>query len=467
MQYLCYTNNVSKRRLYMAGDINFTKDETFDGYVTEKVNVIKNDLLGDYNESGKYIINEQVVLELLKLEKTKHSTFNNSIFCTSYLAGYGEITFELELKKQGNYGIAVIYVLEKVDKVNGYIQNTIKTQIAIYKDVLTPDFIDRSFNGFNVKRLEEQDQRELDPNDFKSSLNTYIGARKHFMDLLDTATADEYNEMYQQYFNQRIAILKEDNSDYARLVLNNYGAEYNKIKDYFLKNEGAVDYKALNELLDKCFEDVNGLDPRNREKEEELKKKMIPYLHALMQQAQAITQKGKDKVVEKAKASEKQKLAQIAKDKEKAEKSKEQQSKPKEKEATVKFTYSKPPTIDNGVSNDKESHPINDDGRLAKIQSLIDGAKEGANKGQETVDSNNSKTDVKESVFGGGINTYDADEIERVVDSNIHPVDQGAERSIESVETTTTTANNTVVTPVDTYVEENASQFDGSNFNDM
>lgn len=333
----------------MAGDINLTKDETFDGYVTEKINVIKNDLLGDYNENGKYIINEKVILELLKLEKNKRSTFNNSIFCTSYMPGYGEITFELELKKQGNNGIAVIYVLEKVDKINGYIQNTIKTQIAIYKDVLTPDFIDRSFEGFNIKKNDDQEQKELNPDDFKSSLNTYIGARKHFMDLLDNATADDYNDMYQQYFNQRIAILKEDGSEYAKLVLKNYSAEYEKIKDYFLKNEGAVDYKALNELLDKCFEDVNGLDPKNREKEEELKKKMIPYLHALMMQAQAINQKGKEKVVKKAKANEKQKLEQIAKDKEKTEKSK---TAPKKEEKAK-------------VSNANE-HPINDNSERLK-----------------------------------------------------------------------------------------------------
>lgn len=333
----------------MAGDINLTKDETFDGYVTEKINVIKNDLLGDYNENGKYIINEKVILELLKLEKNKRSTFNNSIFCTSYMPGYGEITFELELKKQDNNGIAVIYVLEKVDKINGYIQNTIKTQIAIYKDVLTPDFIDRSFEGFNIKKNDDQEQKELNPDDFKSSLNTYIGARKHFMDLLDNATADDYNDMYQQYFNQRIAILKEDGSEYAKLVLKNYSAEYEKIKDYFLKNEGAVDYKALNELLDKCFEDVNGLDPKNREKEEELKKKMIPYLHALMIQAQAINQKGKEKVVKKAKANEKQKLEQIAKDKEKTEKSK---TAPKKEEKAK-------------VSNANE-HPINDNSERLK-----------------------------------------------------------------------------------------------------
>ena len=383
----------------MAGDINLTKDETFDGYVTEKVNVIKNDLLGDYNENGKYIINEQVILELLKLDKIKHSTFNNSIFCTSYMPGYGEITFELELKKQGNNGIAVIYVLEKVDKINGYIQNTIKTQIAIYKDVLTPDFIDRSFDGFNIKRNEDQEQKELDPNDFKGSLNTYIGARKHFMDLLDTATADDYNEMYQQYFNQRIAILKEDGSDYAKLVLNKYSAEYDKIKDYFLKNEGAVDYKALNELLDKCFEDVNGLDPKNREKEEELKKKMIPYLHALMMQAQAINQKGKEKVVKKAKLSEKQQLEKIAADKEKAEKSKTADKKEKSKDASVKFEYGK-------------EHPITDN--ASRLKDYLDNQNKEQQKSNETSSSTdsyyrNEKQNDNESATEYGANSDDAD----------------------------------------------------------
>lgn len=342
----------------MAG-IKITKDETFDGYVTEKVNVIKNDLLGDYNENGKYIINEKVVLELLQLEKVKRSTFNNSIFCTSYMPGFGEITFELELKKQGDNGIAVIYVLEKVDKVNGYIQNTLRTQVAIYKDVLTPDFIERSFEGFNIKRREDEEQKTLDPEDFNSSLNTYIGARKHFSELLDNVTADEYNEMYQEYFNQRIKLLKEDGSNYAKLVLNNYSAEYDKIKDYFLKNEGAVDYKALNELLDKCFEDVNGLDPRNREKEEEFKKKLIPFLHALMMKAQAISTKGKQQVVQKAKANEKEKLAQIAKDKEKIEKSKtEEKSKEKPKEAK------------------SSAHPINDNKeRLKAFMAYADSKK--------------------------------------------------------------------------------------------
>ncbi len=310
----------------MTDNFIFTKLDTFDEFVTEKVNVIKNDLLGDYNENGKYIINKKVIVELLELEKVKRSSFNNSIFCTSYLPGFGEITFELTLKRQGNNGIASIYVLENVDKVNGYIQNTLRTQVAIYKDVLTPDFIEKSYKGFHIKKNEEQDQKELNPEDLKTSLNSYIGARKYFIDLMDHATNDDYNTMYQQYFNKRIDLLNENASEYSSLVLNSYRTEYNKIKDYFLKNEGAVDYKALNELLDKCFEDINGLNPSYKEKEEEFKKKMIPYLHILMTQAQIIMQKGKNKVVDKAKSADKEKLVEVAKDKEQVEKSKDDKS---------------------------------------------------------------------------------------------------------------------------------------------
>lgn len=363
----------------MAG-IKITKDETFDGYVTEKVNVIKNDLLGDYNENGKYIINEKVVLELLQLQKVKHSTFNNSIFCTSYMPGYGEITFELELKKQGNNGIAVIYVLEKVDKVNGYIQNTLRTQVAIYKDVLTPNFIERSFEGFNIKRREDQDQKSIE-DDMKESFNTYIGVRKHFSELMNNITTNDYNTMYQEYFNQRIAMLKGDNSAYAKLILSKYGAEYDKIKDYFLKNEGAVDYKALNELLDKCFEDVNGLDPKNREKEEEFKKKMIPYLHALIIKAQTISEKGKKQVVEKAKANEKKKLAEVAKDKEKVEKSKDKPQatgNAKDVKPSVKFNYAKPKPIDHGPNPDEQKdkeHNITDN--VDRLRNYIESSREG------------------------------------------------------------------------------------------
>ena len=45
------------------------KKLTHDNFVTEKVDVIKSRLLGDYNAKGKYIINKKIVEELIDLKK--------------------------------------------------------------------------------------------------------------------------------------------------------------------------------------------------------------------------------------------------------------------------------------------------------------------------------------------------------------------------------------------------------------
>ena len=46
-----------------------TKKLTHDNIFTEKVDVIKSRLLGDYNAKGKYIINKKIVEELIDLKK--------------------------------------------------------------------------------------------------------------------------------------------------------------------------------------------------------------------------------------------------------------------------------------------------------------------------------------------------------------------------------------------------------------
>ena len=85
--------------------------------------------------SLSYFLSKPVIEELLKLTKVKKSSFGNSIFCIGTLIGYGEIVFELSFNTKTNDGKnakAILYVLEGVDKINGYLQNTIKTKLAEY-----------------------------------------------------------------------------------------------------------------------------------------------------------------------------------------------------------------------------------------------------------------------------------------------------------------------------------------------
>ena len=116
----------------MAEKSRFTRRATQDNFVTEKIDVIENNLLGTYDDDGEYVIAPQIIKELLSLEKVKKRTFANSVFCIGNLLGYGEIVFELvfdEKTHNGKSASATLYLLEDVHKINGYLQNTIKSRI--------------------------------------------------------------------------------------------------------------------------------------------------------------------------------------------------------------------------------------------------------------------------------------------------------------------------------------------------
>ena len=47
----------------------FERKHTQDNFVTEKIDIVKNKLLGNYDENGNYSIAPQIVNELLELKK--------------------------------------------------------------------------------------------------------------------------------------------------------------------------------------------------------------------------------------------------------------------------------------------------------------------------------------------------------------------------------------------------------------
>ena len=89
----------------MASNRKLVRAATQDNFVTEKIDVIKNNLLGTYDDEGNYIISSQIVNELLQISKIKKSSFGNSIFCVGNLLGYGELVFELlfDSRTHNNY----------------------------------------------------------------------------------------------------------------------------------------------------------------------------------------------------------------------------------------------------------------------------------------------------------------------------------------------------------------------------
>lgn len=275
----------------------FKMAKTFDEYTTEKLDIVQNKLLGDYNANGIYVINKKISAELLDLKKIKKESYNNEIFCTSVTTSGRIVDFEIEFKKNSASKLAVaeLSVLEGVPKQGGRMMNIIKTPIGKFTGEITPDFVDKALAKFKVvvnATDEGQDRKDVD--------DEYIVKRNMLLNYLDQMTQESYNIIYEDYFTQRINLLKQVNNSYTKKVLAIFNDEFNKISDYFLldkKTKKVTNYKAMNELLDKAFEDLSGLS-EYEEQEKMFREKMLPILGIFVAGAERIDSSSKKTVLE-------------------------------------------------------------------------------------------------------------------------------------------------------------------------
>lgn len=275
----------------------FKMAKTFDEYTTEKLDIVQNKLLGDYNANGIYVINKKISAELLDLKKIKKESYNNEIFCTAVTNSGRIIDFEIEFKKNSASKLAVaeLSVLEGVPKQGGRMMNIIKTPIGKFTGEITPDFVDKALAKFKVvvnAADEGQDRKDVD--------DEYIVKRNMLLNYLDQMTQESYNIIYEDYFTQRINLLKQVNNSYTKKILAIFNDEFNKISDYFLldkKTKKVTNYKAMNELLDKAFEDLSGLS-EYEEQEKMFREKMLPILGIFVAGAERIDSSSKKTVLE-------------------------------------------------------------------------------------------------------------------------------------------------------------------------
>lgn len=241
--------------------MNLTRKETQDNFVTEKIDVYKNNLLGIYDDKGKYFIPSHIVDELIKLPKEQTSSFDNSLFCEGELLGYGKITFQLSFDKKSSDGKITgssLYLLEAVDKINGYVQNTLKTKIVVFQSTVA-NFMSKAFEFFNVKtkKPSDNDEEEMERKivDDEMLSQSYILAKKQYSLFLNKLADEKCLDAYGKYFTARYTALTKMNNPFSNEVLSLFNEEYARIEKFFLRDKN---YKILNELLDKCIEEVSG-----------------------------------------------------------------------------------------------------------------------------------------------------------------------------------------------------------------
>ncbi len=290
----------------------FTRKETQDNFVTEKVDIFKNNLLGEYDDNGHYSIAPQIVNELIELKKFKKKSYDNSVFCFGSLLGYGEIAFELTFEKtrdDNNKAIASLYVLEDVDKINGYIQNIIKTKIADFSSDVG-DFIDQAYIKFNITDGsdiddEGKERKSLDDLELEDS---YILAKKAYMLLLDKLSDEKMLDAYGKYFTARLTLLTKAENEFSQAVLDVFNSRYELIEDVFLKEKN---YKCLNELLDSCIESVSGTKEIFVEQENQFNNLTKEHLDTFVDSINKLNDKIEQKAIDLLDPEDRTKLNQM------------------------------------------------------------------------------------------------------------------------------------------------------------
>ena len=302
----------------MAEKNRFTRRVTQDNYISEKIDVLENNLLGTYDADGEYVIAPQIVKELLSLEKVKKRTFANSVFCVGNLLGYGELIFELvfdEKTHNGKSASATLYLLEDVHKINGYLQNTIKSRIEHFNENVA-NFIEATYKFFNIKAEEddEDDDAEVLERKLKDDLDledSYIIAKKQYSLMLLKLTEEKLLDAYGKYFTARISALTKLDNEFSRAVLDSFNGQYALIQNIFLKEKN---YEMLNELLDKSIEELSGVNAQFIIQEQQFENMMKPALETFQNSVDKIKERYEGKALSSLDKRDRKKVEAIFED---------------------------------------------------------------------------------------------------------------------------------------------------------
>ncbi len=292
----------------MASDFEMIRAVTFDGFISEKNDILLNCLFGNYDDVGNYIISEKIKEELLSLPKIKKYGFTNSIFCFSNMPGCGEIAFEIVYaeKSKDDYAYSDLYVLENVSKVNGYLQNTIKTHIASFKDSIR-NYLEKSYDYYNIIVYDEdivKTEKLIDDKFLESS----IMAKRQFSTILCREIETELGAIYDKFYNFKISLLQKQPNEYTKNVLSTFDNEQQKIGKFFLKENNSS--YVLNQLLDKSFEEIKG-NSKYTFFENEFNKKLQPVLDSFVKSSNKLFNSYKEKSLAELSKRDKQKIKEI------------------------------------------------------------------------------------------------------------------------------------------------------------
>ena len=280
----------------------YEKPDSDDGYIEGDLaiklarnkrfkDVIYNDMLGDFNEKGEYVLSEEIMQELIDMPKKIDVITDNGIEARGFLNGkvFHFVVTPATKEENGNaYCFLVLH--EEIERMGGYYIDTNSVVVATY-DYKYDKFYEQRVR--EVFHLKEYDSDNDTGEEGKQYFADNITARLAELAVIREKSAEISEKLEELYFNHRIQLLGMGPE--TALIMAEFTSKRNKLEPFFMNTDKK--YYFLNQILDdtlenpKCQEvlekspvkeQMKALDEKYVAKTEELQAK-IKESHAVKQ----------------------------------------------------------------------------------------------------------------------------------------------------------------------------------------
>lgn len=254
--------NEFKYRKNGSNEYYYTETEIKNYRLYQKRQILENNMLGKFNSKGNYVLDLQIIDELIKMKKVIVTEDENLIFVDSFTAfpEIGKLKFSVSIKKMNDkYSkmVAELNLYETIKNIDEKKNLEQITKIAIYEGMSSESFKDEVFNLFNI--IKDNDVAILED---ISNFEAIISRIKISKGLSGEYFNVNLLELEKKYYESRLEILK--NPEYYAVL-----QKFKRKINYLMQNVNATNpkyYLLLNLLLDEAIEEFLKMESETSKK---------------------------------------------------------------------------------------------------------------------------------------------------------------------------------------------------------
>ncbi len=245
--------------------------------------VLFNDLVGDYDDDGEYVVSQEIMQDLIDMPKKIDFIDSDGIHARGFL---GDHTFSFlitpPIERKNGEAFCYLKLNEQVDRMAGFQFETVTSTIATYEYTFDEFYDQRVREVFCLAEYEGDDTGE----EGRKYRADYITSRYDLFYAMRACSEDYYERLEEIYFNHRIQMLGMEPELTA--ILAEFNKKRNKLDPYLIVSRRRFYF--LNQLLDEILQlnasrltksemnaQMSALDDKFIQKSIEIKEKTLTH----------------------------------------------------------------------------------------------------------------------------------------------------------------------------------------------